>query len=69
MVQHACLRLGSLNSTKGEWAEAAAYFELFLEKYPDDIRFGQVLYDLGRAYEVSNPRVRCYLEVLASLRS
>jgi len=27
------------------------YFELFLEKAPEDQRRGDVLYDLGRAYE------------------
>jgi len=52
LVRHAYLRLGDLNFQKGKWAKAAEYFELFLEKYPEDIRFGQVLYDLGRAYEM-----------------
>jgi tetratricopeptide (TPR) repeat protein len=50
-VRHACLRLGSINFGKGQWTEAAKYFELFLEKYPEDIRWHGVLYDLGRVYE------------------
>lgn len=39
------------NFQKGQWSDAAMYFELFLEKSPDDPRRSYVLYDLGRAYE------------------
>jgi len=31
--------------------DAAAYFELFLQNYPEDKRQSQVLYGLGRTYE------------------
>jgi len=51
LVGHACLKLAQPNFAKGRWAEAATYFELFLEKAPEDPRRVNVLYDLGRAYE------------------
>lgn len=51
MVQQACLNLASINSKKGNWVEVAKYLELFLEKYPEDIRCTEVMYKLGGAYE------------------
>jgi tetratricopeptide (TPR) repeat protein len=51
LVPDAALRLGQLNFNKSQWVDAAMYFELFLEKSPDDPRWSYVLYDLGRAYE------------------
>ena len=48
---YAALKLGRLNFEKSQWVDAAMYFELFLEKAPEDQRRGGVLYDLGRAYE------------------
>ncbi|NIP28295.1 MAG: tetratricopeptide repeat protein [Phycisphaerae bacterium] len=55
LVGHACLKLARLNFEKGRWAEAAMYFELFLQESHDCQRSSRVLrvvlYDLGRAYE------------------
>jgi len=51
LVGHSCLRLAEPLLQKGEWAEAAMYFELFLEKRPEDPRRIDVLYDLGQTYE------------------
>ena len=48
---YAALKLGQLNFNRGQWADAAKYFELFMEKAPEGQRRGDVLYDLGRAYE------------------
>ena len=48
---HAALKLGQLNFNRGQWADAAEYFELFLQKSPNDPRAPGVLYDLGRTYE------------------
>jgi tetratricopeptide (TPR) repeat protein len=51
LIGHAALKLGHLTAEQGRWSEAAAYFELFMEATPDDLRVPYVLYDLGRAYE------------------
>ena len=51
VAAHAHLQLANMKSQANQWAEAAAYFESFLEKYPQDKRYTRVLYDLGRAYE------------------
>jgi len=51
LVGHACLKLGQPSFKKGRWSDAAYYFELFLQKSPDDPRGPGVLYDLGRTYE------------------
>lgn len=51
LAGHACLKLAWPNFKKGRWAEAATYFELFVQKSPDDPRSSRVLYDLGQAYE------------------
>ena len=51
LVGHACLKLGQMNFEKGQWVEAAVYFELFMEKASEDPRRGHVVYYLGRAYE------------------
>jgi len=51
LAGHACLKLAWPNFKKGRWAEAATYFELFVQKRPDDPRSSRVLYDLGQAYE------------------
>lgn len=50
-VKDASIWLGYLNYSKGQWADAAMYFELFLEKAPDDQQLVDVLYRLGRAYQ------------------
>jgi len=50
-VNNALLKLGWFNFKKGQWVDAAMYFELFMEKAPEDQRRTGVLYDLGRAYE------------------
>ena len=50
-AKDACLKLGQMSFKIGQWVEAAVYFELFLEKAPDDPRAHRVMYDLGRAYE------------------
>jgi tetratricopeptide (TPR) repeat protein len=44
-------KLGWLNFEKGRWTEAAACFELSLEKSPEDRKPVHILYALGRAYE------------------
>jgi len=48
---YAALKLGQLNFNRGQWVEAALYFELFRQKSPDDPRLSRVLCNLGRAYE------------------
>lgn len=47
-VEDACRELGWLNFKRGQWAEAASYFELCRGKSPKDYL---ILYPLGRAYE------------------
>jgi TolA-binding protein len=47
----AALKLGQLNVKKEQWAEVAYYFELFLQKKPDDPRSIGVIYDLGTIYQ------------------
>ena len=47
----AFLKLASMNLQKGQWVDAAMYFELFREQYPDDKRQTRVLYQLGHAYD------------------
>ena len=49
---HAALRLGQINFDRSQWVEAAMYFELFRQKFPQDI--GQVVLPLGQAYEQMN---------------
>jgi outer membrane protein assembly factor BamD len=50
--EYACTRLGWMNFDKGQWADAAHYSELFLQKCPqDDPRINETLYHLGVAYE------------------
>lgn len=54
LIGHASLKLAYLTAEQTRWPEATAYFELFIEATPDDIRVPYVLYDLGRAYENAN---------------
>ena len=49
---HTALRLGQINFDRGQWDKAAMYFELFLQKFPQDI--GQVVLPLAKAYEQMN---------------
>ena len=57
LAGHACLKLARPNFEKGRWAEAAMYFEVFLQLWqrnPEGQRPNRVLsvmYNLGRAYE------------------
>jgi tetratricopeptide (TPR) repeat protein len=51
LVGHACLKIAQSSVNKGKWIDAATYFELFLQKSPDDPRCLGVLYDLGQVYE------------------
>jgi tetratricopeptide (TPR) repeat protein len=52
LVGPACLKLGWPRFQKGQWSDAAYYFELFLQKSPsDDPLSSGVLYNLGQAYE------------------
>jgi len=54
LVKYACVRLARPNFEKGQWVDAAMYFELFLQESRDGQRPNRVLhilYDLGRAYE------------------
>ena len=43
--------MGQLNLQKGLWADAAMYFEMFLQKRPEEPRVSQVVESLGYAYE------------------
>jgi tetratricopeptide (TPR) repeat protein len=47
----ALVRVGNLNYGRGQWTEAAKYYELFLEKFPGDKRWNDVLYSLAYAYQ------------------
>lgn len=47
----AALKLGQMNFKKGQWIEAAMYFELYRQKCSDNQQWARVVYDLGRAYE------------------
>jgi tetratricopeptide (TPR) repeat protein len=47
----ALMGLGNLNYGRGQWTEAAKYYELFLEKFPADKRWNDVLYSLAYAYQ------------------
>lgn len=49
--RHAALTLAELYFREGQWPDAAAYFELLLQKYPPDQRPASILYKLARAYE------------------
>jgi tetratricopeptide (TPR) repeat protein len=51
LVGSACLRLGRPSFRRGQLSDAAYYFELFLQKSPNDPRWTSVLYELGRTYE------------------
>jgi len=51
LVGYACLKVGWRNFDKGRWATAAEYFELLLEKHPNDNQRQNILYKLGQAYE------------------
>jgi len=46
--------VGRHNLRMGQWAEAAKYFEMLLEKAPESPLLSDVLYDLGLAYEQIN---------------
>jgi len=50
-AKYACLKLGRKYFDSQRWADAAFYFQLVWQDFPDDPRLGQVVYDLGRAYE------------------
>jgi tetratricopeptide (TPR) repeat protein len=47
----ALVRLGNLNYSGGRWTDAAKYYELFLEKFPEDKRWNDVLYSLAYTYQ------------------
>ncbi len=47
----ALLRLGRLHFRAAQWAEAASYFEQFLDAYPDHENVPRALYRLGSVYE------------------
>ncbi len=46
---YVALKLGRRSLGRAQWSEAAIYFEFFRQKYPE--QRGQVLLDLGLAYE------------------
>jgi len=46
---HAAIKLARLNFNRAQWADAAMYFELFLQRLPQ--KLGSVVLPLGRAYE------------------
>ncbi|MHC4456278.1 MAG: tetratricopeptide repeat protein [Planctomycetota bacterium] len=50
-VRDASLKLGWLNFKIGQWLEAVEYWELTLQKSPENKRPIHILYPLGRAYE------------------
>ena len=47
----ALLRVGNLRFRGEQWAEAALYFEQFLDEYPEHEKRLYVLYRLGTVYE------------------
>jgi len=49
--KYACLKLGQISFEAGQWLEAAQYFELFLQRCPENHWRNRVLYPLGRAYD------------------
>jgi TolA-binding protein len=51
LVGHASLKLANINFKASQWDEAATYFGLFLEKFPEDIQKATALYHLGKTYE------------------
>jgi len=61
--------LGQINASKEQWLEAAEYFELFLEKNPEDKRRGWAVYDLGLAYEQMGQIGRASVETKVVLKN
>ena len=49
--KYALSKLAELNFNKGQWTKAAYYFEVLLQKYPENQRPSSIVYKLGRAYE------------------
>jgi tetratricopeptide (TPR) repeat protein len=68
----ASVRLGNLNYGRGQWAEAAKYYELFLERFPEDKRWNDVLYSLAYTYQkmgqlqLATELRRAFIEVAGS---
>ena len=50
-AKYACLKLGRKYFDSQRWADAAFYFQLVWQDFPDDSSLARVVYDLGRAYE------------------
>jgi TolA-binding protein len=50
-VRNASKKLGWLNFKRGQWVEAIQYWELCLQRSPEDYKPVHILYPLGRAYE------------------
>ena len=51
LAKPAALKLGRLNFQRGQWLDAAVYFELFLEKSTQNDKPTRILYQLGQTYE------------------
>ncbi len=51
LAKPAALKLGRLNFQRGQWLDAAMYFELFLEKSTQNEKPSRILYQLGQTYE------------------
>jgi TolA-binding protein len=49
VAPHIALQLAESGFGKGQWQQAAAYFEIYLSKFPD--RFGSIILPLGQSYE------------------
>jgi len=51
LAREAALKLGWLNFNRAQWVDAAMYFELALQKYPENQGPREIIYPLGLAYE------------------
>ncbi len=63
LAGHAHLKLSKLSSEMGQLVDAAEYYELFLENYPQDTRYSQTLYHLARTYEKMGELDRAVVEI------
>ena len=63
LAGHAHLKLSQLSSEMGQLVDAAEYYELFLENYPQDTRYSQILYHLAQTYEKMGELDRAVVEI------
>ncbi len=65
---YAALKLGRMDFERGQWVEAAVYFELFLEKFPQNEKPARILYQLGQTYEKMGQFDKAELELQNSIK-